>query len=160
MSNSQGIITIDNRSVMVDSFPMGIDYDKYAEAAASPEALEREVHYRISLGEQKLILSIDRLDYSKGHSPAPGSLRDVLRPLPRVPQQGIAHHGGGALRDQVGQYKELKEDIEGLVGRTTASTARSTGRPFTSFTAPSRWKSFRPSTAWPTWRWSPLCATG
>ena len=117
VSNSQGIITIDNRSVMVDSFPMGIDYDKYAEAAASPEALEREVHYRISLGEQKLILSIDRLDYSKG---IPQRLEAFEMFFDRYPE----YRNKVSLimvvvpsRDQVGQYKELKEDIEGLVGR-------------------------------------------
>lgn len=117
ISNTQGLLVVDNRTLMVDSFPMGIDYDKYAEAAASPEALEREVHYRISLGDQKLILSIDRLDYSKG---IPQRLQAFDMFFERYPE----YRNKISLilvvvpsRDQVGQYKELKEDIEGLVGR-------------------------------------------
>ena len=45
---------------------MGIDYEKYAASAQDPETLAREARYRKSIGTVKLILSIDRLDYSKG----------------------------------------------------------------------------------------------
>ena len=117
LSNTQGQVVVGNRTVMVDSFPMGIDYNKYAENAASPEALEREVHYRISLGDQKLILSIDRLDYSKG---IPQRLRAFELFFERYPQ----YRDKISLimvvvpsRDQVGKYKELKEEVDRLVGR-------------------------------------------
>ncbi len=117
LSNNQGQVVVDNRTVMVDSFPMGIDYEKYAEGAASPEALEREVHYRISLGDQKLILSIDRLDYSKG---IPQRLEAFEMFFERYPQ----YRNKISLimvvvpsRDQVGKYKELKEEVDRLVGR-------------------------------------------
>ncbi|MEQ9230205.1 MAG: trehalose-6-phosphate synthase, partial [Cyclobacteriaceae bacterium] len=43
LGNDNGQITVDNRIVRADSLPMGIDYDKYAESAASPDTLEREV---------------------------------------------------------------------------------------------------------------------
>jgi trehalose 6-phosphate synthase/phosphatase len=117
LSNTQGQVVVGNRTVMVDSFPMGIDYDKYAEAAASPEALEREVHYRISLGDQKLILSIDRLDYSKG---IPQRLRAFELFFERYPQYKDKISLIMVVvpsRDQVGKYKELKEEVDRLVGR-------------------------------------------
>ena len=117
LSSSQGQVVVNNRQVMVDSFPMGIDYDKYAQAAASPGALEKEVHYRISLGDQKLILSIDRLDYSKG---IPQRLEAFEMFFDRYPK----YRGKVSLimvvvpsRDSVGKYKELKEEVDRLVGR-------------------------------------------
>ena len=39
-----------DRRVKVDSFPMGIDYNKYAESAQSPETISQEVEYRTALG--------------------------------------------------------------------------------------------------------------
>lgn len=117
LSNSQGQVVVGNRSVMVDSFPMGIDYDKYAEAAASPEALEREVHYRISLGDQKLILSIDRLDYSKGISQRLQAFDTFFERYPQYRNKISLILVVVPSRDQVEQYRELKEEIEGLVGR-------------------------------------------
>jgi trehalose 6-phosphate synthase/phosphatase len=116
LSNAQGQVIVGNRKVLVDSFPMGIDYEKYAEAAASPEALEKEVYYRISLGDQKLMLSIDRLDYSKG---IPQRLLAFNMFFEKYPQ----YKGKVSLlmvvvpsRDNVGKYKELKEEVDRLVG--------------------------------------------
>ncbi|MEM9053336.1 MAG: trehalose-6-phosphate synthase, partial [Bacteroidota bacterium] len=50
-----------DRVVVADSLPMGIDYKKYWENAIHPEALEREERYREALGDQRIILSMDRL---------------------------------------------------------------------------------------------------
>ncbi len=124
LGNSNGQINVDNRKVMVDALPMGIDYDKYAESAASPETLAREVRYRTSIGDQRLILSIDRLDYSKG---IPQRLRAFERFLGEYPE----YVGKVSLlmvvvpsRDQVGKYKELKEEVDLLVGRINGHHSR------------------------------------
>ncbi|MEO1049606.1 MAG: bifunctional alpha,alpha-trehalose-phosphate synthase (UDP-forming)/trehalose-phosphatase [Bacteroidota bacterium] len=117
LSNTHGQLQKDNRNIVVDAFPMGIDYDKYASAAASPETIKREVKYRTSLGDEKLILSIDRLDYSKG-IPARLEIFDIF--LRRFDE----YQGKVSLlmvvvpsRDQVEKYKQIKEEIDLLVGR-------------------------------------------
>lgn len=124
LGNSNGQINVDNRKVMVDALPMGIDYDKYAESAASPETLAREVRYRTSIGDQRLILSIDRLDYSKG---IPQRLRAFEKFLEEYPE----YIGTVSLlmvvvpsRDKVGKYKELKEEVDLLVGRINGHHSR------------------------------------
>ncbi|MEQ8926233.1 MAG: bifunctional alpha,alpha-trehalose-phosphate synthase (UDP-forming)/trehalose-phosphatase [Fulvivirga sp.] len=117
ISNHHGQIQKDRRTVVTDSFPIGIDYDKYANQAAHPDTLSREVEYRTSLGDQKLILSIDRLDYSKG-IPARLQIFDIF--LKNYPQ----YQGKVSLmmvvvpsRDSVEKYKHLKEEVDLLVGR-------------------------------------------
>lgn len=117
ISNQQGQILKDRRTVVTDSFPIGIDYNKYARQAAHPQTLSREVEYRTSLGQQKLILSIDRLDYSKG-IPARLQIFDIF--LERYPE----YQGKVSLlmvvvpsRDKVDKYKDLKEAVDLLVGR-------------------------------------------
>jgi trehalose 6-phosphate synthase/phosphatase len=115
--STKGVINVDSRHVEVDSFPMGIDYQKYSDAASSPETLKREVDYRTSIGKQKLMVSIDRLDYSKGipqrllafdmffenHPEFVGLVSLILIVVPS--------------RDNVGEYKRLKEEIDLLVGK-------------------------------------------
>ena len=124
MGNSHGIIEVNNRKVMVDSFPMGIDYDKYALTASEPETLAREVRYRTSLGDQKIILSIDRLDYSKG---IPQRLRAFERFLDTYPEFEAKVSLMMVVvpsRDKVGKYKELRQEVDLLVGRINGRFSR------------------------------------
>ena len=68
-------IHIEDRIIIVDAFPMGIDYNKFKNAATEifqkplqeKSKLHRELEkYFLLSPDRKLILSIDRLDYSKG----------------------------------------------------------------------------------------------
>lgn len=129
LGNENGRINVDNRLVMADALPMGIDYDKYAASAASPDTLAREVRYRTSLGDVKLMLSIDRLDYSKG---IPGRLRAFENFLEKYPE--FREKVSFAMlvvpsRDTVPKYKQLKEEIDLLVGRINGKYARLTWTP-------------------------------
>ena len=117
LSNHRGQISKDGRVVEIDAFPMGIDYDKYAKSSSSPDTLSREVKYRTSLGDVKLMLSIDRLDYSKG-IPQRLEIFDLF--LEKYPQ----YKGKVSLfmvvvpsRDSVDEYRDLKESVDLLVGR-------------------------------------------
>jgi len=116
-SNAHHEIEVGNRKIVVDSFPMGIDYEKYASAAAAPETLEREVRYRTSLGDQKVILSIDRLDYSKGIPQRLKAFEMLLDRNPQLREKVSFLMVVVPSRDKVGKYKELKEEIDELVGR-------------------------------------------
>lgn len=115
--NNRGRIETTNRIIEVDSFPMGIDYQKYAMAAASPRTIDHEIRLRTSLGKQKLILSIDRLDYSKG-------LQQRLQAFELFLKRHTEYHELVSLimivvpsRDNVAQYRELKQEVDVLVGR-------------------------------------------
>ncbi|MEL6654646.1 MAG: trehalose-6-phosphate synthase, partial [Bacteroidota bacterium] len=112
-----GKLIINNRSVNVDAFPMGIDYNKYAFPPQGDEVSD-EVRFIQEYGDrQKLIISIDRLDYSKG---IPQRIQAFELFLQRHPQ----YHGQVSLilvvvpsRSNVDQYQELKVAIDTLVGR-------------------------------------------
>lgn len=124
LGNSNGQINVDNRKVMVDALPMGIDYDKYADSASSPETLAREVRYRTSIGDQKLILSIDRLDYSKGIPQRLKAFELFLEENPEYREKVSLLMVVVPSRDQVGKYKELKEEVDLLVGRINGKYSR------------------------------------
>jgi trehalose 6-phosphate synthase/phosphatase len=115
-----GQVETPNRTVLVDAFPMGIDYERYAETAASDAAKAHERMYREALGEGRVVLSIDRLDYTKGIAQR---LRAFELLLGRYPEwQGRVSLVMVVVpsRDQVAQYAALKEEIDELVGRLNA----------------------------------------
>ena len=115
--NSRGRIEAGNRIIEVDSFPMGIDYNKYAITAASPKTIDQEIKFRASLGNQKLIISIDRLDYSKGLPMRLKAFEQFLTKYPEFQEKVSIIMIVVPSRDNVGQYRDLKEEVDLLVGR-------------------------------------------
>lgn len=129
IGNSHGQISLGSRKVLVDALPMGIDYDKYATLAADPETLEKEVRYRTLIGDTKIMLSIDRLDYSKGIPQRLRAFELFLQRYPEYKEKVSLLMVVVPSRDQVGKYKELKEEIDLLVGRINGNLSRMTWNP-------------------------------
>ncbi len=124
IGNNHGIINHNNRKIMADALPMGIDYEKYEKVASHPETLSKEVSYRTAIGDARIMLTIDRLDYSKG---IPQRLKAFEKFLERYPQ----YHEKVSMvmvvvpsRYNVGKYIELKEEIDLLVGRINGQFGR------------------------------------
>ena len=116
IDNKMGQLLIKDRLVAVDSFPMGIDYEKFATAAVSKETTEKVESYKRNLGNQSLVLSIDRLDYSKG-------IPERLYAFDLFLKENPEYQGTVSLillvvpsRDNVPLYKKLKTQIDELVG--------------------------------------------
>ena len=105
------------RVVRVECMPMGIDYQKYENLAHSKEVRERARRLQNSTVGQKLILSIDRLDYTKG---IPQRLRAFGKFLHTYSQ----YQGKVSMmlivvpsREEGPYYKKLKSEIDLLVGQ-------------------------------------------
>ncbi|MCI4670119.1 MAG: bifunctional alpha,alpha-trehalose-phosphate synthase (UDP-forming)/trehalose-phosphatase [Bacteroidia bacterium] len=117
IEHSFGKLIVEGRSVNVDVFPMGIDYEKYAFPNVEDSESE-EVQFIKNYGQKrKLILSIDRLDYSKG---IPERIRAYELFLERNPEyRGIVTLMLVVVpsRANVDQYRSLKVEIDKLVGR-------------------------------------------
>ena len=105
------------RRIKVESFPMGIDYERYADSAAAPETISQEVEYRTALGGKRLILSIDRLDYTKGIPQRLRAFNEFLIRYPEFKEKVSLVMVVVPSRDQVGMYRDLKETVDELVGK-------------------------------------------
>ncbi len=127
--NSRGRIETGSRIIEVDSFPMGIDYNKYSITAASPKTIDQEIKYRAALGNQKLIISIDRLDYSKGLPKRLEAFETFLNKYPEFQEKVSIIMIVVPSRDNVGQYKDLKEEVDLLVGRINGNFGKLTWTP-------------------------------
>jgi trehalose 6-phosphate synthase/phosphatase len=66
LEHDMGRIMLEDRQVMVDTFPMGIDFQSFHGAARERAVKKERARLRKELKKIRTILSIDRLDYSKG----------------------------------------------------------------------------------------------
>jgi trehalose 6-phosphate synthase/phosphatase len=115
--NNIGQILLPERTVRADTFPMGIDYERFSAAASSDEVQAEVSRLRATLGDVRVVLSADRLDYTKG---IPNRLLGYDLFLEQNPQW----HGKIVLllvvvpsRIGVEQYEQMKRQLEELVGR-------------------------------------------
>ncbi len=111
-----GKITVDDRIVKADSFPMGIDYEKFARASEN-EAVQKEIKsIRKKVGNHKLILSVDRMDYSKAIPQRLKAFNLFLEENPEFKNEVTLVLVVVPSRLKVEQYRHLKEEVDQLVG--------------------------------------------
>ncbi len=111
-----GNLVWEGREIRADSFPMGIDYRKYHEAAHHADVARERKKIRQSAHGSRLVLSIDRQDYSKG-------ILNRLRGYAYFLEKHPRWHGKVSLmlivvpsRIGVDQYQSIKSKIDELVG--------------------------------------------
>lgn len=121
-----------DRIVNVDSFPMGIDYDKFHDAALKhtnlkddeKSELQRRLDDHIqSASDAKLILSIDRMDYTKGIPNRIRAFEYFLNKYPQFKEKVRLIMLAVPSRSDVPQYKKLKRETDELVGRINGQFA-------------------------------------
>ena len=107
---------LSGRRISVDVFPMGIDYEKYSQQALAPETITYSQRLKNLFKDQKLILSVDRLDYSKGIIQRLNAFELLLNMHPELIGKVVLYMLIVPSRDQVNQYKKLRNEIDRMVG--------------------------------------------
>ncbi|MFC2175574.1 bifunctional alpha,alpha-trehalose-phosphate synthase (UDP-forming)/trehalose-phosphatase [Bacteroidota bacterium] len=115
-SYNRNEIQLENRLVVADSLPMGIDYQKFAQNALTEATQKRVKQYRKNFGDGKLILSMDRLDYSKGIPKRLEAFDLFLEQNPDYREKTSLLLFVVPSRDEVPSYQDLKEEVDKLVG--------------------------------------------
>ena len=112
-----GSISIGDRIVRVDNFPMGVDIEKNNKLLADPEVQEETEQCRRRIGkDNKIILSVDRLDYSKGIPHRLKAFESFLAKYPKWRNKITYIMLCVPSRTKVSHYKQLKKEIDRLVG--------------------------------------------
>ncbi|NLP58309.1 bifunctional alpha,alpha-trehalose-phosphate synthase (UDP-forming)/trehalose-phosphatase [Lutibacter sp. B1] len=118
-------INLENRQIYIDVFPMGIDYKKFEDKALEIQTKpiqERSKEHQdidrflLSVPNRKLILSIDRLDYTKGIPARLKAFRHFLRNHPEYKERVSLIMLTVPSRVDVKQYQDLRSEVEKLVG--------------------------------------------
>ena len=59
-------IILSDRSVVVKDFPISVDFNKFNTSGQDADVVATQQHYKNLLRHNKIIFSVDRLDYTKG----------------------------------------------------------------------------------------------
>ena len=125
-------INVGSREVLVDTFPMGIDYAKYNDAARKKNEQKKSEMSNLRLQlmdhkktsfDSKLILSIDRLDYTKGVINRIKAFEIFLTNNPEYRGKVRLIMLTVPSRSDVDDYIKLKKQTDEIVGRVNGKFA-------------------------------------
>jgi trehalose 6-phosphate synthase/phosphatase len=105
----------EGREVSIGVFPMGIDATDIAtRSTARPIAIQTD---ELRAGPQRLLLGIDRLDYSKGIPRRLLAFERLLIDHPEWRERVRLVQVAVPSREGVTAYRRVREEVNGLVGR-------------------------------------------
>ncbi len=104
-----------SREVTVGSFPISIDFNEFSRMAGTSEVAEKAWFLHEDLPNRKIILGVDRLDYSKGIPHRLKAFRNALARHPDLRGNVTLVQVVVPSRAEIQEYKDLKEEIELLV---------------------------------------------
>ncbi|HET8669211.1 MAG TPA: trehalose-6-phosphate synthase [Candidatus Saccharimonadales bacterium] len=102
------------RGAVVQAFPIGIDYKAYHSAVKVPAVGMYLRKLKKVVTGKKVILSVSRLDYTKGIIEQLWAMEKVLEEY--GPGKAVYKLVVAPSRETVDEYKKLKDDIEETVG--------------------------------------------
>jgi trehalose 6-phosphate synthase/phosphatase len=111
------VLNDDGRPVRVAAFPIGIDADAFAARAALPEVRARAEALRADSQGSKVLLSVDRFDYTKGLVRRILGLERLLTQHPHLKDQIHVIQLAVPTRENVDAYADYRRTVNELVGR-------------------------------------------
>jgi trehalose 6-phosphate synthase len=119
----------DGRTVAARAYPISIDFPELESLARSPEAEKRAAEIRDELGNPKsVLLGVDRLDYTKGILQRIQAFGELIESGAVSVEDAVFVQVASPSRERVGQYQQLRDDVERWVGRINGDLGR-IGRP-------------------------------
>jgi len=112
-----GNLTLRDRAVEVETFPMGVEFDRFEQAAKSKETELRVEELRWKCVGQKVVFSVDRLDYTKGLINRLRGYETFLKLNPQWHGKVVFIISVAPSRIGVDSYQAMKLELEQTVGR-------------------------------------------
>ena len=110
------LATCAGRRVEVLADPIGVDVREVERLAASAEARRQARTFGANLGDRRLVIGADRLDYTKGIPLRLRAFEHLLREQPALRGTVVMLQVSAPSREEVPEYQNLRRSIERLVG--------------------------------------------
>ncbi len=126
---SGGTIEHDGRTIRAGAYPISIDSAEQSALAATPRIHDAAKQLRDDLGQpSKIILGVDRLDYTKGIDVRLRAFGELLAEDDPSVQNAVMVQIATPSRERLGSYRRMREAIEQQVGSLNGDYGR-IGRP-------------------------------
>jgi trehalose 6-phosphate synthase/phosphatase len=109
-------IRLAHREMRVGAFPISIDYNSFASDSVTQEVADRAWYIHEDLPKRHIALGVDRLDYTKGLPLKLEAFRNALTRYPELREKITLVQVVVPSRAEIPKYRELKMQIEQIVG--------------------------------------------
>lgn len=114
---TQDGIRLGGRRTRVAALPIGIDPDEITRMRESREARQELASLQTTYAGRKIIVGVDRFDYTKGIVEKLRAFELLLETQPRWRQRVVLIQVAAPSRMTVSEYQQLKREVDELVGR-------------------------------------------
>lgn len=104
-------------------FPIGHNAPGFAEGLAAPETADKLKQFSADYAGRRIVLSVERLDYTKGIPQKLEAIETFLENHPEHREDVVFIIIAVPSREDVGEYQQLKENIELAVSRINGKYA-------------------------------------
>ena len=118
------VIDHGGRLIRLGAFPISIDYDDFNRLAGSPEVTEGVRLIHETAPNRRLVLGVDRLDYTKGIPQRLEAFEVLLEKYPDLHGKISLVQVAVPSRTHVPEYQLMKENIDRTVGRINGRFTR------------------------------------
>ncbi|HVG31131.1 MAG TPA: bifunctional alpha,alpha-trehalose-phosphate synthase (UDP-forming)/trehalose-phosphatase [Pyrinomonadaceae bacterium] len=112
------VIEVGGRSVRLDALPIGIAPEEFTGLLDGDDETKRRLaEMRERFRDRRLLLSVDRLDYTKGIPERLNTFRRLLKTYPEMRGRAVLVQVAVPSREQVPMYNRLRHEVDKLVGK-------------------------------------------
>jgi len=111
-------LAVGDRATETITAPISIDVEDFERLAGAPETAQRAEQLRKDLGDpRRIVLGVDRLDYTKGIDVRLRAFETLLDHHPKRAEDTVFVQVAVPSREALGDYEEMRQRIEYSVGR-------------------------------------------
>ncbi|MFZ1106166.1 MAG: trehalose-6-phosphate synthase [Hyphomicrobiaceae bacterium] len=124
-------VTVDGRETMIRPYPISIEWPPAALASQAPvEHCREAVRRRFGLGEDaRIVVGIERFDYTKGILDRIRAVDDLLRRQPQWKDRLVLVQAAAPTRSRLATYGSLQKEAERLAEEVNERHGNDTYRP-------------------------------
>lgn len=122
-------LTYADREVRLGAFPMGVDAEAFAALADSEPIRAAAATIRSEAGDRKILLGIDRLDYTKGLPTRLLAFERLLERKPELRDKVRFLQVAEPSRVGIGPYDALRQQVDEMLGHINGRFGTTTAMP-------------------------------